>query len=313
MKKIITTICITLSMSLLVGCSSLADKAQAAVNAYNSELSEYSANIADYNSAVEAISKANYSLEQAMDKAQESLNQPDEPFDPQTKTDLKNAMNQAQASKIEVPEALTEYASLSVDQNADKDTLKAFIEKAETDTEAMKNTTIPETPAIPDVTAEVNALMDAKQKYDNSVQSLRQVTAPSDDFVMDRLKNVDTILAIDHVTEDHDPNGHLNKQGGYIGTVYFTDSEVDRAAHYITTTDVVDAGTDAGGAVEIYPDVESAKKRDDYLGSLNGPGFLDPGSHYVYGTCVIRTSTYLTATQQTDLTQKVLEALIAIE
>ena len=40
---------------------------------------------------------------------------------------------------------------------------------------------------------------------------------------------------------------------------------------------------------------------------------INPGSHYVYGTVVIRVSASLTASQQNALTQKIYEKLIEIK
>ncbi len=37
-------------------------------------------------------------------------------------------------------------------------------------------------------------------------------------------KKSDTIQEIQHVTEDNDANGLLNKQGGYTASIYFSDS-----------------------------------------------------------------------------------------
>lgn len=56
------------------------------------------------------------------------------------------------------------------------------------------------------------------------------------------------------------------------------------------------------------------KKRNDYLSAFDGlPTVINPGSHYVYGTVVIRISASLTASQQNTLTQKIYEKLIEIK
>ena len=52
---------------------------------------------------------------------------------------------------------------------------------------------------------------------------LKQITAPSGEWVMNRLRNVDDVLEIQAVTPDNDPNGLLNKEnGGYTACIYFT-------------------------------------------------------------------------------------------
>ena len=135
--------------------------------------------------------------------------------------------------------------------------------------------------------------------------------APTDDFVMERLSLIGTITDMAPVTEDHDPNGQLGKQGGYIGCIYFQDKQVDRAANYITEDDVIDVGTDGGGAIEIFKTKEEAAVREAYLATFDGTGFSS-GSHKIVGTCLVRTSTYLTASQQNALTDQI-EQVLTVE
>ena len=134
--------------------------------------------------------------------------------------------------------------------------------------------------------------------------------APSDEFVMERLSLIGTITDMAPVTEDHDPNGQLGKQGGYIGCIYFQDSQVDRAANYITGDNVIDVGTEGGGAIEIFATKEEAAVRENYLASFDGTGFSS-GSHKIVGTCLVRTSTHLTASQQNTLTDQIEQVLTA--
>lgn len=41
---------------------------------------------------------------------------------------------------------------------------------------------------------------------------MKQITNPNEDFVIQRLKGIPNISGYQAVTEDHDPNGNLNKQ-----------------------------------------------------------------------------------------------------
>ena len=121
--------------------------------------------------------------------------------------------------------------------------------------------------------------------YQNSVKQLAQITNPKYTFIEERLKEVDTIQEVQHATEEHDPNGLLNKQGGYTASIYFSDSQVTEPVY---GTDIVDKGTEAGGCIEVYKTKDEAEKRNTYISAFDG-GQLNPGSHYVYGTIVIRT------------------------
>ena len=131
---------------------------------------------------------------------------------------------------------------------------------------------------------------------------------PEESFVIERLKLVPEIAVIGAATEDHDPNGQLNKQGGYTAQIYFSSTLISPNAANRTPDQVIEDGTDGGGSIEIYKTTEEAKKREDYLGSFDGTAFSS-GSHTVVGSCLIRTSRDLTASQQSALEASIIEAL----
>lgn len=296
----------------MAGCSSTLDNAKTAIENYNMELKVYNAVSAPYNEAVQNIESANKELKAVLDIAQESLNKNENPFDEDTITTLKEAMSVAQEAKVEIPEKVQEFEELSVDENAKSKELNALKEQAEADVEIMQGIEVPEVPDVPDYTEVIKTVNNARGAYEDSVQSLKQITAPTDDFVMERLQRVDTITAMAAVTEDHDPNEQLGKQGGYIGCIYWSDKQVDTSQIYEYSSDVIEVGTEGGGAIEIFNTAEEATKRSDYLGNFDGT-IMASGSHYVYGTLIIRTSNYLKGSQQQELTQKVLGALIAVD
>ena len=122
------------------------------------------------------------------------------------------------------------------------------------------------------------------------------------------MKQIDTVTDIAAVTEEHDPNGQLHKPGGYIGCIYFEDSLVDKSKIY-SQGDVIDIGTEGGGAIEIFENVNDANKRNSYLAAFDGGGMFSSGSHTVVGTCVVRTSDHLTSTQQKELTDSIISVL----
>lgn len=194
-------------------------------------------------------------------------------------------------------------------------------------TAAAAETVLVHIPALPDKTADIlksaevlvapvnsaaesTALNEAIEAYRGSVRQQEQITVPNESFVVERLTKVSSAMGVQAVTENNDPNGNLNKPGGYTASVYFTDSQV---AAEVSGVDIVDRGVSGGGCVEVYPTVEDAEKRDAYLANFDGPGVFNPGSHKVYGTTVIRTSEHLTATQQKDLEKQILDRLIELK
>ena len=76
--------------------------------------------------------------------------------------------------------------------------------------------------------------------------------------------------------------------------------------------DVVMIGTAGGGAVEVFSSREEAEKRAEYISFFQG-SVMDAGSCTVEGTCLIRTSKYLSGDQQEKLTKKIREALLAVD
>jgi|GEM_PF-318940 len=85
-------------------------------------------------------------------------------------------------------------------------------------------------------------LADKMTDYQKSVTQLKQITNPSREFVETRLKEIDTITGVQSVTEANDPNGNLNKQGGYTASFYFSDSQVTEA---VDGSDIEDTGCEA--------------------------------------------------------------------
>lgn len=152
-----------------------------------------------------------------------------------------------------------------------------------------------------------------KSQLEKSIQQMKQLTNPKEDFVIKRLNTVPGVVTIQAVTEDNDPNGQLHKAGGYTSTVYFEHENVDQSEVYTSGSgDTVDKGTDGGGAVEVYENKADAEKRNDYLANFDGTVFAS-GSHLVAGTVIIRTSDLMTASQQQELEKNVLKALIRVE
>lgn len=160
-----------------------------------------------------------------------------------------------------------------------------------------------------DYSATSKTLADASQAFDKSVRQLGQVTAPSQDFVVSRLGKVPGVSDMEPVTEANDPNRRLNKTGGYTAAVYFHFGGVDGIEEVNSALPSIEIGTDGGGCIEVYRTVEDTNKRNDYLASFDGQGVLDAGSHKVLGTVIIRTSHFLTASQQNALTDEI-EAIL---
>lgn len=137
-----------------------------------------------------------------------------------------------------------------------------------------------------------------------------QITNPSQQWVMNKLKKIDSITQMEAVTKDKDPNELLGKEGGYTACIYFTIKDIN--ANSVKGNSVVEKGTDAGGAIEVYESLEYALNRCDYLSQFDGT-VLYSGSYAIIGTMVIRTSYKLSNSQQIELTNLITKEFTTID
>lgn len=160
-----------------------------------------------------------------------------------------------------------------------------------------------------DNSAVITAVINAQKNLENSIKQYEQVTAPKESFVIERLKKVTYIADISAVTEDNDPNGKLNKAGGYTAQIYFSSKLVDQSK--AVGKSIIEKGTACGGSIEVYSTADEANKRNTYLASFDGSVFAS-GSHKVIGSVIVRTSDLLMASKQKELEASIVEALTAL-
>lgn len=238
-----------------------------------------------FNAAVKEMEAKNTELTSAMNDAQKILDKKEAVYDNTTKEAFITALSDAKAAQRKIPDLPKKTADINTETKKLSEPL--------------------------DYSSVINAISEKQTAYQNSVLQMKQITNPNEDFVIQRLKGIPNISGYQAVTEDHDPNGNLNKQGGYTSTVYFSTPLINQSSVY--GNDIVDKGTECGGAIEVYASEEDAEKRDSYLASFDGAGMLNSGSHKVLGTIVIRTSTKLTATQQNKFTNNITNKLLELQ
>lgn len=238
-----------------------------------------------FNAAVKEVEAKNTELTSAMNDAQKILDKKEAVYDNTTKEAFITALSDAKVAQRKIPDLPKKTADINAETKKLSEPL--------------------------DYSSVINAISEKQTAYQNSVLQMKQITNPNEDFVIQRLKGIPNISGYQAVTEDHDPNGNLNKQGGYTSTVYFSTPLIDQSSVY--GNDIVDKGTECGGAIEVYASEEDAEKRDSYLASFDGAGMLNSGSHKVLSTIVIRTSTKLTATQQNEFTNNITNKLLELQ
>lgn len=156
------------------------------------------------------------------------------------------------------------------------------------------------------IIADTKTIQRMATEVKSAIELLNQITAPTGEWVINRLATVEMITGSQAVTEELDPDDLLGKDGGFSACVYFTVSNID--PEEITGGSIVAKGTDAGGAVEVYKTVQEAEARCEYLAGFDGT-VLYSGSYAIVGTMVIRTSYKLTNEQQMELTNAITIAL----
>ena len=264
-----------LSMCLIIGISGL--------GYYFLSYAPHQAAVTRFEDVVKDLNQKNKEVEDQIAEAEKVIDNDEEPLDSKTLEELKSAIKDSKDSLRKIPdiEKQTEQIEKQIEE------LSQPLDYSET----KKN------------------LSEKLTHYQNSILQLKQITNPSSSFIEERLKEIESITGVQSVTEDNDPNKKLNKQGGYTASVYFVDKQVNES---VEGSDIVQKGNDAGGNIEVYKTKEDAEKRNTYISAFDGTA-LNPGSHYVYGTVLIRTSHHLTGTQQKELTEKIYNKLIELK
>ena len=237
--------------------------------------------VANYEAEFARIHTEYDALQQTISESQALIDAGEKPYDEKTISALETEISNAKASIVEIPKRKGNAAEINL-----------LVEN-----ELKKITYV-----------EVNKrLAAAKTELENSIKIMKQVTNPSEAFIIERIKDIEGITGYAGVTEDNDPNGNLNKPGGYTATVYFAYDKVKDPYHILDGT-IVDNGTVGGGALEVYTCEEDAVKREEYLASFDG-SVLASGSHTVVGTILVRTSDELSAGEQKELEAKIIQNL----
>ncbi len=239
---------------------------------------------AEFNEVVSKVEKNNSDIETAISDLQTLVDSENPPLDNATIDNATTVITEARTKIVEIPEIPSKTEQII---SATEDLLK--------------NSDCSET---------LTKLQSANKALSASIKQMQQVTNPKEAFIIERLTGLPNITGMEAVTEDNDPNGNLNKQGGYTATVYFASDLVDQSD--LSGKTIIDRGTEGGGSIEVYPTVEDANRRNEYLAGFDGMGMLSSGSHSVVGTVVIRTSDRLTASQQKEMEKNIYNSLIEI-
>lgn len=239
-----------------------------------------------YNDIKVIVDKKNNELSETISKGEELLNKKEKALDEQLIPELEAAISKLKEEKFDVP---------SIDGISDSISILEIVQTLE-------------------VVDYSDVIKNFSEKYDALDKSIKQyalVNAPKEGYVIKCLEEVEHIVGIGAATEDNDPNGKMNKAGGYTAQVYFADDRLSTLGSDQGSS-IIEKGTDGGGSIEVYTTEEDAIKRNDYLASFDGTIFSG-GSHIVIGTVVVRISDDLTATKQKEMERSIIDKLTYVE
>lgn len=149
------------------------------------------------------------------------------------------------------------------------------------------------------IIADTETVLDMTEQVKDAIAIVNQITNPDEDWVKERLSTIKEISGTQEVTPHQNPDGLLGKEGGYTACIYFTTPAAIPGE--VPGDSIVEKGTDAGGAVEVYATLEDAEARVAYLAGFDG-SVLYSGSYGIVGTMVIRTSYKLSNENQIHMT-----------
>lgn len=244
---------------------------------------EYQKAVDSYQRSAAALQERNEALDQAVASLQFLVNSGAQPLEIQLITRAQELMDEARAAKDEVPSMPSTTEEIRVVTNK----IRISGNYAQL----------------------VRQLNEAEDALEDSIALRELVVDPTASNVIERLRTVPHIIAAEAVTPENDPNGLLNQPEGYSAMVYFSYSLIIQDKVY--GEGVVGKGTSGGGSVEVYPTVEQAEARNDYISQFDGTD-LAPGYHEVVGSIVVRISDRLTPERQQKLAKEVVEALTTL-
>ena len=289
---------------------------QGMVTEYNVTVDEYNQKVSGFNDKAKAIISNKKELDNSLDAAQKVIDSGDIPYQADKMTTLSNTIKDTRNNEIRTPELYenaeaiiedTKIQNTSID-NIKKKTVEVKSSEEKLKTKSQEIDTETASLTIPDFKEQLSTIMTQQKDLEDSYAIQKQVTAPSQEFVIDSLNKVRSVANIAAVTEDNDPNEKLGKAGGYTAQIYFSSPLLGTEA--LAGDKVIEGRTDAGGSIEVYANLDDVKKRDEYLATFDGT-VLDSGAHRIVGTMIVRVSTHLTASKQQKFLDDLESALTA--
>ncbi len=285
-----------------------------AIANYDMALTNYNKIVSEYETKKGQIEAENEKLNVAIDGLQTVVSSGENPYNFDTIPDANSAINEGKIALVEIPV----WEDKGLKKSGDYNVFQAFGIKG--DVEEVENftselTDIIKTMQIPDYSTVLKTVNDARATLEHSIMQLKQVTCPSESFVLERVTNIRDEAGIKDVislTEDNDSENHIGKAGWYTTKVIFHHKDVEHYGLDRGLLTLSEVGNPAGGCIEVYSTEEDAQRRADELKRQEGTS-RNPGARMVCGTVVIRVSDNLKASYQQKLLEIISVELLRVE
>jgi len=199
-------------------------------DAYNQEIENYNSTVLNYNEKANKIIAANKELTGVIEEAQALIDCGDTPYESETMTTLNNTLKNSRNSICETPNIYEKKTALELDESLNK-SLASKISEANESLNVERSEIVSATSevgeesaglSVPDYSKIIAEIKDEEELLENSYTIQKQITNPTQDFVLAKINNVENIANVVCATEENDPNGKLGKDGGYTAQIYFS-------------------------------------------------------------------------------------------
>ena len=281
---------------------------------YNDAVAIYNEKVAAYEEKSSQIAAENQKLTAVIDELQSIVSSGEKPYDPNAISVANTAINEGKIALIEIPKWEDKGLKAAEDYNIfQAGTMKKDSESVKTYTTEL--TGIIESMQIPDHTEVIEVVNKGKAALEFSIKQMKQVTCPSESFVLERITNIRDQAGMTDVialTEDNDPENYIGKAGWYTAKIIFRHKDVEHYGLESGLLTLSEVGNPAGGCVEVYRTEEDAQRRADELKSQEGTA-RSPGARVICGTMVIRVSDDLKTSYQQELLTLITNEMLRIE
>lgn len=281
---------------------------------YNDAVAIYNEKVAAYEEISSQIAVENQKLTTAIDELQSIVSSGEKPYDSNAIPAANTAINEGKIALIEIPKWEDKGLKAAKDYNIfQAGTIKKDSENVKAYTTEL--TGIIESMQIPDHTEVIEVVNKGKEALEFSIKQMKQVTCPSESFVLERVTNIRDQAGMTDVialTEDNDPENYIGKAGWYTAKIIFRHKDVEHYGLESGLLSLSEVGNPAGGCVEVYRTEEDARRRADELKSQEGTA-RSPGARVICGTMVIRVSDDLKTSYQQELLTLIANEMLRIE